>query len=223
MAAFKKVIMRELLICIRNRADNITPLLFFIIVASLFPLATTPNIKTLQTIGPGVIWVSALLATLLSLPKLFKDDFEDGSLETMLLSAQPTSLLIFAKVFAHWCLFGLPLLIVSPLIAFMYHLSAQAIFILFITLFIGTPLLSFLGAIIAALTVGLRNSGILLALILLPLYVPALIFATTAVLGVSLGLPVNGQLALLLAMLVLSMTLGPMTTAFALRIGVAFH
>lgn len=217
-----KMLQRECLLCFRNRVELLNPLLFFIVVATLFPLATTPNTHYLQLIGPGVIWVAALLATLLSLPKLFRDDYQDGSLEQLILSPQPLSLLVFVKVMAHWLLFSVPLIVIAPLLAMMFHIQPAGIGVLMITLLLGTPVLSLMGAIIAALTVGLRNGGLMLALILLPLYVPVLIFATAAVIAADSHLAITGQLAILGALLAMTVTLAPAAIAFSLRLGVAY-
>ena len=218
-----RIIHREWLLCIRNRTEALNPLLFFIIVASLFPLATTPDLKYLRMIGPGVIWVAALLATLMSLPKLFKEDYRDGTLEQYMLSPHPLGLIVFAKVLAHWVLYCVPLIIVAPLLAMMFHISVNAMGILELGLLLGTPMFSFLGAIIAALTVGLRNGGLLMALILLPLYVPSLIFGTMAVIAVDTGMQATAELSLLAALLSFTVTLAPVAAAYALRIGIAYE
>ncbi len=216
------IIYRECLLSFRKRHELLNPLLFFVVVASLFPLATTPDPKILQIIGPGVIWVAALLANMLSLNKLFQDDHDDGSLVHFLLSPQPLSLLIFLKIIAHWLVFAVPLIIVSPMIAMMFHLHVHAIWILILTLLLGTPVLSLIGAIASALTVGLRNSGLLLALVLLPLYIPTLIFATSAVTAANNNMPVNAQMALLGALLALALCLSPIAASVALRIGATY-
>ena len=173
-------------------------------------------------IGPGVIWVAALLSTLLSLNHLFRDDYLDGSLETMILSASSLSFLIMLKLFSQWIIFVLPLIIVAPLLAFLFHLSVQAIGVLLISLLLGTPILIFLGSIGAALTVGLRNGGLLMILMLLPLYVPTLIFASQAVIIAGQGGNIAAPIAWLGALLILTFILTPIVTAFALRIGIAY-
>ncbi len=167
------------------------------------------------------MWVAALLATLLSLDSLFRADFDDGSLEQILLSPQPLFMLVLAKVVAHWSVSGLPLLLLSPILGVMMHLDADAIEMLMLTLLLGTPVLSLLGAIGAALTVGLRVGGVLLSLLILPLYIPVLIFGTGTVEAVSNGLPVSGYLAVLGALLALAATLSPIATAAALRISIS--
>ncbi len=216
--AFVGVLQRDLQIGVRKRSELLHPILFFILVVSLFPLGIGPEPKLLSEIAPGVIWVAALLATLLSMERLFRADYEDGALEHLLLSPQPLALLALAKVLAHWLVTGLPLLVVSPLLGVLLHLPAEAIRILPLTLLLGTPVLSLLGAVGVALTVGLRRGGVLLTLLVLPLYVPVLIFGTAAVAAAAAGLPASGQLALLGAMLALALTLSPIATAAGLRI-----
>jgi heme exporter protein B len=218
--AFLTLLRRDLLLAVRNRSEFWNPLLFYLIVASLFPLGVTPNPQTLATMAAGVIWVAALLATLLSLDSLFRSDFDDGALEQILLSPYPTTLLVLGKVSAHWLITGLPLLLVSPLLAVMMAVPTAAMGTLFVTLLLGTPVLSFVGAIGMALTVGLRRGGALLSLLVLPLYVPVLIFGANAVGASADGIPVTGQLYMLGAFLVLALTLAPLATAAALRISV---
>lgn len=220
--AFKKIFTRECLQRFRNPSEWFTPLLFFIVVAITFPLATTPASKILQLIGPGVIWVAALLSTLLSLPRLFQEDHHDGSLSQLLLAPYPLSWLVLAKIFAHWVLFTFPLIVLSPLLAMMYHLSLQATFILWVGLLLGTPILSLIGAVGAAITVGLRQGVLLLALIILPSYIPVLIFGTQAVMAASQQRPVASALAILGALLALTLSVAPLVCAFSLRIGALF-
>ena len=216
--AFLGLLRRDLQIAIRKRSELLNPILFFILVVSLFPLGIGPEPRLLGEIAPGIIWVAALLATLLSMERLFRSDFEDGALEHLLLSPHALSLLTLAKVLAHWLVTGLPLILVSPLLGVLLHLPAEAIRVLPLTLLLGTPILSLLGAVGVALTVGLRRGGVLLTLLVLPLYVPVLIFGTAAVAAAGAGLPVSGQLALLGAMLALALTLSPLATAAGLRI-----
>ncbi len=216
--AFLGLLRRDLQIAIRKRRELLNPILFFILVVSLFPLGIGPEPRLLGEIAPGIIWVAALLATLLSMERLFRSDFEDGALEHLLLSPHALSLLALAKVLAHWLVTGLPLILVSPLLGVLLHLPAEAIRVLPLTLLLGTPILSLLGAVGVALTVGLRRGGVLLTLLVLPLYVPVLIFGTAAVAAAAAGLPVSGQLALLGAMLALALTLSPLATAAGLRI-----
>ena len=220
MNAIFHVIRRELLIAFRRQAEVFNPLWFFIIVITLFPLGVGPEPNLLARIAPGIVWVAALLAALLSMERLFRDDFVDGSLEQMLLMPTPLPILAFAKMLAHWMLTGLPLLVISPLLAILLSLEWETWKAVVLTLLIGTPTLSFLGAIGVALTVGLRKGGVLLSLLILPLYIPVLIFATSAIDAASLGMPYNGQMALMGAMLVASATLSPFAVAASLRISV---
>ena len=212
------LIRRELLIALRQRSDILNPLWFFLIVVTLFPLGIGPEPKLLARIAPGIIWVAALLAAMLSLERLFRDDFSDGSLEQMMLMPHPLGLLALAKVVAHWLLTGLPLLLISPLIAILLSLDMQSYLAVVATLALGTPVLSLLGAIGVALTVGLRKGGVLLSLLILPLYIPVLIFATSAIDAAGMGLPYGGQLAILAAMLVGALTLTPLAVSAALRV-----
>jgi heme exporter protein B len=219
--AFTLLLKRDLTLAVRHRAEMINPLLFFILVTSLFPLGVGANPNLLQSIGPGVIWVAALLAALLSLDGIFRSDFEDGTLEQFLLSSHPVSMLVLAKVFAHWLITGLPLLLVSPLLGVLLGLTGSGIRILMLTLLLGTPVLSLLGAVGVALTVGLRRGGMILSLLVLPLYVPLLIFAASAVDTASAGLPVSAHLLFIGALLVLALSLSPPATAAALRISLS--
>jgi heme exporter protein B len=219
--AFALLLKRDLTLAMRHRAEMVNPLLFFILVTSLFPLGVGANPNLLQTIGPGVIWVAALLAALLSLDNIFRSDFEDGTLEQFLLSSHPVSILVLAKVTAHWLVTGLPLLLVSPLLGVLLGLTGDGIRILMLTLLLGTPVLSLLGAVGVALTVGLRKGGMILSLLVLPLYVPLLIFAAGAVDTASAGLPVSAHLLFISALLVLALSLSPPATAAALRISLS--
>jgi heme exporter protein B len=209
---------RDLVLAFRHRAELANPLLFFVIVVSLFPLGLEPEPATLRLIGPGVIWVAALLATLLSLDAIFRSDFEDGTLEQMLLSPQPVAILVLAKVTAHWLVAGLPLILVSPLLGVLLNLPGDSLRALLWSLALGTPVLSLIGAIGVALTVGLRRGGILLSLLVLPLYIPVLIFGASAVAAAGAGLPIAGQLSFIGALLALALTLAPFAIAAALRI-----
>jgi len=219
--AFLILTRRDLVLAIRHRAEMVNPLLFFILVTSLFPLGIGANPDLLQAVAPGVIWVAALLAALLSLDSVFRSDFEDGSLEQYLMSSHPVSILVLAKVIAHWLITGLPLLLVSPLLGVLLGLPAAGIKILFITLLLGTPVLSLIGAVGVALTVGLRKGGMILSLLVLPLYVPLLIFATTAVDTAAAGMPVTAHLSFITALLVLALSLSPFATAAALRVSLS--
>jgi len=219
--AFMILIRRDLMLAVRHRAEMANPLLFFILVTSLFPLAIGANPNLLQAIAPGVIWVAALLAALLSIENVFRSDFEDGSLEQYLLSSHPVSILVLAKIIAHWLITGLPLLLISPLLGILLGLHADAIKVLFITLLLGTPVLSLIGAVGVALTVGLRKGGMILSLLVLPLYIPLLIFASSAVDSAAAGLPVTAHLSLITALLVLALSLSPFATAAALRVSLS--
>lgn len=214
------IIRRDLLLAFRRRAEMANPLLFFVMVVTLFPLAVGAQPNLLQAMAPGVIWVSALLAALLSLDGLFRSDFEDGSLEQLLLSPHPLSILILGKIFSHWLVTGLPLLLVAPLLALFLGLPETAMPTLWLTLLLATPMLSLIGAIGVALTVGLRRGGMILSLLVLPLYIPVLIFASSAVDRAASGLPVTAQINILLAMLLLAVVLTPLPTAAALKMSV---
>ncbi len=217
-AAFLALFRRDLTLAFRHRAEMANPLLFFVIVVTLFPMGISPETKILEAIAPGIIWVAALLAAMLSLDTLFRSDFEDGALEQILLSPHPAAVLVLAKVLAHWLVTGLPLILVAPLLGVLLALPGEAMWVLVATLALGTPVLSLVGAIGTALTVGLRRGGVLLSLLVLPLYIPVLIFGANAVGTAADGLPVIGQLYFLGALLVLSLTLAPLANGAALRI-----
>jgi len=218
---FLQVVSKELKGAFRRQSDILNPVWFFIIVVTLFPLGIGTDPTLLARIAPGIIWVAALLAALLSFERLFKDDFIDGSLEQLMLMPHPLAWLVSAKVFAHWLLTGLPILFVSPLLAVFLAMEVDTYLALFLTLLIGTPILSLLGAIGVALTVGLRKGGILLSLIMLPLSIPILIFSTMAIDAAAYGQSYLGLLALLGAMLVTSITLAPFAIAASLRVSVS--
>ena len=219
--AFTLLLKRDLVLAVRHRGEMLNPLLFFVLITSLFPLGIGAFPKLLAAIGPGIIWVAALLAALLSLDGIFRSDFEDGTLEQYLLSSHPVSVLVLAKVLAHWLITGLPLLLVAPLLGILLGLPGDAIWILLLTLLLGTPVLSLLGAVGVALTVGLRKGGMILSLLVLPLYVPLLIFAANAVDTAAAGLPVTAHLLFISALLVLALSLSPLATAAALRISLS--
>jgi len=219
-SAWVAMVSRDLTLAMRRRADVLTTLFFFIIVVSLFPLGVSPEMEMLRSIAPGVIWVAALLASMLSLGRLFSDDFLDGSLEQILLLPQPLSVLVLAKVFAHWLVSGLPLVLLSPLLGMQLGMDADGILLMMLTLLLGTPVLSLIGAVGAALTLGVRGGGVLVSLLVLPLYIPVLIFGTGAVDAAVSGMGYEGHLSLLGAFLVLSVVLTPLGTAAALRISV---
>jgi len=219
--AFFALLKRDLLLAFRHRGELANPLLFFLMIVTLYPLGVSPEVDLLRKIAPGVIWIAALLSALFSLENLFRSDFEDGALEQMLLSAHPLSLLVLGKVLAHWLVSGLPMLLLAPLLGLLLAMSAPAIAALELTLALGTPLLSLVGAIGVALTVGLRRGGVLLTLLVMPLYIPVLIFATNAVTAAAAGLPIAGQIYFLASLLVLALTLAPFAIASALRISVS--
>jgi heme exporter protein B len=221
LQAFNAMMKRDLLLAFRHRGELANPLLFFLMIVTLFPLGVSPEVVLLRKIAPGVIWIAALLAALFSLESLFRSDFEDGALEQMLLSPQPLSVLVLAKVLAHWLVSGLPMLLLAPLLGLLLAMPEKAIGALELTLAIGTPLLSLIGAIGVALTVGLRRGGVLLTLLIMPLYIPVLIFATNAVTAAAAGMPIAGQIYFLASLLVLALTLAPLAIAAALRISVS--
>ncbi|WP_041070140.1 heme exporter protein CcmB [Thiolapillus brandeum] len=217
-SAFRTIVARDLLLAMRRRSDVLTTLFFFVIVISLFPLGIGPELNTLRLIAPGVFWVAALLASMLALEKLFFVDYQDGALEQMLLTPQPLSILVLGKVFAHWLVTGLPLVLLSPLLGLQYDLSGETIAVLMFTLLIGTPTLGLIGAIGAALTLGIRGGGVLVSLLVLPLYIPVLIFGAGAVEAEASGLGGAGHLSMLGAILLVSILAAPLATAAALRI-----
>jgi heme exporter protein B len=218
MNALLAIVRRDLLLALRRKSEVLTSLFFFVIVASLFPLGIGPEPALLKKIAPGVLWVAALLSTLLGLPRLFAADHLDGTLEQMALSPSPLALLIAGKILAHWLLCGLPLVLLAPLLGLQFALEGQTLFILSLSLLLGTPLLSLIGAMGAALTLGVRGGGVLLALLVLPLYIPTLIFGAGAVEAQSAGLGVEGHLSLLAALLALAVFFAPWATTAALRI-----
>lgn len=217
-SAMGVLIKRDLILAYRCRAELANPVLFFAVIAVLFPLSANPDAETLKLLGPGVLWVGALLSTVLSLGPLLRSDFDDGALEQMLVSPHPLPALVVAKVSAHWLVTGLPLIAVSPVLALLLNLPSQALPVLLLSLALGTPVLSFVGAIGVALTVGLRGGGMLLALLVLPLYVPVLIFGASAVHAAVFQLDPGGQLFLLGALLALAATLAPWAIAGALTL-----
>lgn len=214
----RTIILRDLTLAMRRRSDVMTTLFFFVIVVSLFPLGIGPELDTLRLIAPGVFWVAALLASMLALEKLFAADFEDGTLEQMLLTPQPVFVLVLAKVFAHWLITGVPLVLLSPLLGLQYDLAAETLGVLLLSLLLGTPALSLIGAIGAALTLGLRGGGVLVSLLVLPLYIPVLIFGAGAVEANVSGLGETGHLLMLGAILLLALVAAPVATSAALRI-----
>jgi len=218
LAAAAGVVRRDLLLAMRRKSEALAPVLFFVVVASLFPLGIGPEPDLLRRIGPGVLWVGALLATLLGLGRLFAADHDDGTLEQMALSPEPFAVLVLAKVAAHWLIAGLPLVAAAPVLALQYGLPADTIAVLVVSLVLGTPVLSLVGAIGAALTLGVRGGGLLVALLVLPLYVPALVFGAGAVDANLAGTGAEAQLSLLGACLAISAFFAPWATTAALRI-----
>ncbi len=220
MSAVLLTLRRDLLLAARRRSEGLMALFFFVVVVSLFPLGIGPEPAQLRRIGPGVLWVAALLATLLGLPRLFAADHADGTLEQMALSPQPFALLMAGKVAAHWLLCGVPLVLLAPVLGLQFGLDNGALGVLMVSLLLGTPLLSLIGAIGAALTLGVRGGGVLLSLLVLPLFIPALVFGAGAVEAHSAGLGVRGHLSALGAMLALAVFFAPWATTVALRIAI---
>ena len=220
MNIFIKTLKRDLKMALRNPSSFLNPLLFFVISISLFPIAISPESQTLSNIAPGIIWVTVMLSALLSLNTLFHFDYENGILEQMVISHHSLALILLAKTTAHWILTGLPIILLSPLVGSVLFLDYESILILMLTLLIATPCLSLIGAIGASLIVGIKNSGMLLSLLVLPLYVPILIFGTSAVSQTQFNLPINGQIYFLSFMLVLSLITAPFISAYSLRISI---
>ncbi len=218
MTALLAVIRRDLLLALRRKSEVLTALFFFIIVSSLFPLGIGPETDMLRRIAPGILWVGALLAAMLSLNRMFAADHQDGTLEQMALSPTPLALLVSGKILAHWLVSGLPLVLLAPVLGIQFDLSNRALVVLVLSLLLGTPLLSLIGAIGAALTLGVRGGGVLLSLLVLPLYVPALIFGAGAVEADITGLGAGGHLSLLAALTVLAAFFAPWAATAALRI-----
>lgn len=212
------IIVRDLQLSLRRQSDLVSTLFFFIIVVSLFPLGIGPEPELLRKLAPGVLWVAALLATMLSLPRLFADDHRDGTLEQLALSPQPLGLIVLGKVIAHWLVSGLPLTLLAPVLGIQFGLSGDALLILTLALLMGTPALSGIGAIGAALTLGVRGGGVLLSLLVLPLYIPVLIFGAGAVDAAVSGTGAEAHLSLLAALALASVFFAPWATAAALRI-----
>ena len=217
-AACRAVVERDLLIAARRRSDVLTTFFFFVIVVSLFPLGVGPQPDTLREIAPGVVWVAALLAAMLSLARMFGADYADGTLEQMVLTPQPLTLLVLSKILAHWLTTGLPLVMIAPLLGLQCGLAGDALATLLLSLLIGTPALSLIGALGAALTLGVRGGGALTALLVLPLYVPVLVFGAGAVSASATGMGAAGHLSLLGAMSLAALVFAPWATAVALRI-----
>lgn len=217
----KAILTKEFLTAFRHKQELANPLVFFAIIIVLFPLGVDPSPDFLGTASVGLVWVAALLSTMLSLDRLFQADYDDGSLEQLVLSSHPLYLLLLVKAFVHWLLIALPLVVMSPLLAVMLHLDPQHLPILLLTLIMGTPVITLIGGIGAALTVSLRSGGVLVSLLVLPLTIPVLIFGTGTVQASIDGLPVGGHLAIIGIMLVLAVTLSPFASAAALRMSVS--
>jgi heme exporter protein B len=218
--AFVAVVRRDLLLAMRRRSDVLNTLVFFVIVVSLFPLGVGPEPEVLRQIAPGVVWVAALLASMLALGRLFAGDHADGTLEQLLLAPQPLGLLVGGKVLAHWLTTGLPLVAIAPVLGLQYDLPSDALGVLALSLLVGTPVLGLLGAVGAGLTLGLRGGGVLVSLLVLPLYVPVLIFGAGAVQAVATGMSAAPHLSLLAAVLAVTLFFAPWAAATALRISV---
>ena len=219
--ALTTIIQRDLLVAFRRRAELMNPILFYVIVVTLFPLGVSPEQNFLSQLAPGVVWVAALLAALISMESIFRQDFDDGSIEQLFLSRYPPTLLIIGKVIAHWLITGLPMLIIVPVMALLLYIPTQAMPTLLITVLLGTPILSLIGAIGVALTAGLRGGGVLLGLLVLPLYIPVLIFASGAISASIDGLSSSGQLAMLGAGLILALILAPLAISASLKISLS--
>ncbi len=221
MTLFFSLVSYELRITMRQAFSWVTPLVFFIIVICLFPLSIGTHSALLSEIAPGMIWVTALLAVLISIGSLFRTEDEEGSLSLLLLSPYPLSVLVFAKIASYWLTHCLPLICVTPLLGFMLHLPALQVLVLCLTLLLGTPALCLLGAIGAALLVGIRGNGLLLPILIMPLYIPILIFGTSAVLAASQEQPLSAYFAIMGAFTFMSVAMAPILTAVALRMGVS--
>jgi heme exporter protein B len=217
---FGWLVWRDLILAWRRRADVLATLFFFIIVVSLFPLGIGPEREMLRTIAPGVVWVAALLASMLSLGRIFGNDYQDGTLEQLLLTPQPTYLLVLAKVLAHWIVSEVPLVVIAPVLGLQFGLSQNGLAIVVVSLLLGTPVLSVIGSVGAALTLGLRAANVLVALLVLPLYIPVLIFGSGAVQASVTGSSPQAWLLLLGATLIVSLVFAPWATSAALRISV---
>ncbi len=217
-SVFLSIVERDLLLALRRRSDVLTTFFFFIIVVSLFPLGVGPEPDTLRTIAPGVVWVAALLASMLALARLFAGDYADGTLEQLALSPQPLLVLALGKILAHWLVTGVPLVLIAPVLGLQFDLPAQALWVMTLGLLLGTPVLSMIGGVDAALTLGVRGPGGLLALLVLPLYIPVLIFGAGAVSASAAGMSVSGHLSLLGAFFLIALVFAPWATATAIRI-----
>jgi len=217
---FGWLVWRDLILAWRRRADVLATVFFFIIVTSLFPLGIGPERETLRTIAPGVVWVAALLASMLSLGRIFGNDYQDGTLEQLILTPQSTYLMVLAKVLAHWVVSEIPLVVIAPVLGLQFGLSQNTLLTVMVSLLLGTPVLSVIGSIGAALTLGLRAANVLVALLVLPLYIPVLIFGSGAVQATVTGTSPQAWLLLLGAILIVSLVFAPWATSAALKISV---
>ena len=220
MNAFFAIIHRDLLLVARRKSEVLTALFFFVVVTSLFPLGIGADAVLLRKIAPGVLWVAALLSTLLGLQRMFAADYMDGALEQLILTPQPLVLLVAGKITAHWLVSGLPLVVLAPIIGIQFDLDASSLYVLMGSLMLGTPVLSLLGSIGAALTLGVRGGSVLISLLILPLYIPVLIFGAGAVYANSVGLDTSGHFSLLGALLILALAFVPWVSASALKIAI---
>ena len=220
MSAFFAIIHRDLLLVMRRKSEVLTALFFFVVVTSLFPLGIGADAALLRKIAPGVLWVAALLSTLLGLQRMFAADYLDGALEQLVLSPQPLVLLVAGKIVAHWLVCGLPLVLIAPIIGIQFDLDASSLYVLMGTLLLGTPVLSLLGSIGAALTLGVRGGSVLMSLLILPLYIPVLIFGAGAVYANSVGLDTTGHFSILGALLILALAFVPWVSTAALKIAI---
>ena len=218
MSLYQGIFKRDMHIAFKQKAELVQPLMFLLMVVTLFPLGVSPSPDTLQRIGPGVIWIAAILSSLMAMERLFRDDFQDGSLEQYVLSGMALPAVSAVKVVAHWLVSFVPVLLLSPLLAMFLNLTFDMYVALLLTLILGTPLLSLIGAIAVGLTVGLQKGGVLLALLLIPVFIPLLIFATSAVDSAALQLPYYAQLTIIAAMLLLAAALAPFAIAYSLKV-----
>ena len=220
MNAFFAIIHRDLLLVMRRKSEVLTALFFFVVVTSLFPLGIGADAALLRKIAPGVLWVAALLSPLLRLQRIFATDYMDGALEQLILTPQPLVLLVAGKIAAHWLVSGLPLVLLAPIIGIQFDLDVSSLYVLMGSLLLGTPVLSLLGSIGAALTLGVRGGSVLMSLLVLPLYIPVLIFGAGAVYANSVGLDTSGHFSLLGALLILALAFVPWVSASALKIAI---
>lgn len=218
VAALLAMVKRDMALAYRQRAELMQPLMFFVLVVTLFPLALGPSPQTLQLVSGAIVWVAAILSLLMGLERLFRDDYLDGSLEQMILSPTPLYMLVLVKVLTHWLVSIVPLLIISPLLALFLNMTQVMYTTLLVTLLLGTPIISLVGAIGVALTVGLQRSGVLVALLLIPLFIPLLIFATSAIEYASMNLPIAQLLGIMASMLLFTLALSPAVIAYSLKV-----